>query len=355
MTTHSTTRRLALVAGALATSGALALLLQDAIRSHVWTLEHALIPVLMGVQILTAHLASAAARQWRIGSALGFMIVAAVATWGVLYTSVGKQSHVTAEQATAAADLNRQRADVNRRLAANTEMLDGARARHAAECASGKGKRCDGIAATVNVYADAVAGNRAELARLGPAAPEHTRADAMADLIAAFQGGDRAAIKSRLLLLEPFTYATIFEMVALLSFFFAFGGSRQSTVGSRQSAEPSVGDREQTDFGGIAPATLFAGDVPEPPTPPKPRKRRPPPSNVVPLAGQRRATADDRAHLRAALADVAGPINNHTLAVMMGVSDGEASRRWHGAADMLHVERRGREVLISLRRDARVA
>ena len=44
MKPHTTGRGLALIAGFLATSGALAILLQDALASHVWTLQHRLIP-----------------------------------------------------------------------------------------------------------------------------------------------------------------------------------------------------------------------------------------------------------------------------------------------------------------------
>lgn len=332
MDSHSTGRGLALVAGTLASTGALAILLQDAIRSHVWTLEHGLIPVLMGVQILTAHLAIAALRQWRAASALGFALVAAVATWGVLYTSVGKQSKIAAEQAVVAASLNAARADLVRRLTANTDMLDTARQRHAAECASGKGKRCEGILATVRVYEDAVGGTRAELERLGPPAATETRADKMAELIAVLAGRDRASVRSALLLLEPFTFATIFELAALVSFGFAFGGKRRVTVA----------DRMQTSFAGTAPVAMFSGEQPDP-TPPKPRKRKPLPANVIQLPA--RATHP----VIAALEKVSGPVNNRELARLMSVTDGEASKRVREVASLVDVCRQGREVLISLR------
>lgn len=262
MNTHTTGRGLALVAGFLASTGALAILVQDAIRTNVWTLEHGLIPVLMSIQILTAHLAIAALKQWRAASAIGFVVVAIVSTWGVLYTSVGKQSRVAAEQASAQADTGRQRADAERRLAANTAMLDGARARHAAECATGKGRRCDGILATVGVYEDAVSGNRAEIARLGPPAPVHTRADAMAALIATLAGSSRDRVRDLLLQIEPFTYATIFELAALVSFGFAFGGARKTRPAS---AEPSAADRAQTSFGTTPNLEMFSGEQPDPP------------------------------------------------------------------------------------------
>jgi len=236
---HTTGRALALVAGCLATAGALAILLQDAIASNTWRLEHGLIPVLMAVQILTAHSVITAIRARRAISVLGFAVVAIVATWGVLYTSVGKQSKVSAEATAQAQDTNEKRADALKRLSVNQGMLDGARAKMAAECASGKGARCKGIQATIDVYQDAVSGNRAELDRIGPARPVGASADKMAELIAVITGRDHASVKRLLLLIEPFTYATIFELAALVSFGFAFG---------HRSIQPARIDTMQTSF-----------------------------------------------------------------------------------------------------------
>ncbi len=242
---HTTTGRVAaLVAGALAAAGALAILLQDALRTNDWQLEHGLIPVLMAVQILTAHSVVNALRSRCWGSALGFAVVAVVATWGVLYTSVGKQTKVAAEASAVAVDVNELRSDLKKRLAANQEMLDGARVQMAAECASGRGKRCVGLEATVKVYEDAVAGNLAALNKAGHTRPVAANADKMAELLALITGKPRDTIKHTLLLLEPFTYATIFELAALVSFGFAFGVRRrpatvaQSATDTAQSSFP---------------------------------------------------------------------------------------------------------------------
>lgn len=256
MTTSTTGRGLALVAGLVASAGALAILLQDAIRTHVWTLEHGLIPALMIVQIFTSHLIGSALSSRRWLSAAGFLVVALAATWGVLYTSVIKQSQVTAEVSAVADDVNARRADLMKRLAANQDMLDGARAKFAAECASGKGTKCDGVAVTVGVYEDAVSGNTAALAALGPARPVAVKADKMAELIAALTGRDKANAKSVLVLIEPFTYAVIFEGAALVCFGFAFARNSKpnhrvethaATLGT--CTEPSAQDSAQTSFG----------------------------------------------------------------------------------------------------------
>lgn len=238
----TTGRGLALVAGILATVGALAILMQDAIRTNVWQLEHGLIPVLMAVQILTAHSVINAARSRRAVSALGFLIVAAVATWGVLYTSVGKQSKVAAEHVAAAEDVNAKLAQLGSELAKNNAMLAEARNKLLSECASGKGKRCDGIAATVKVYSDAVAGVEAKIEKVGPLKPVAPNADKMSELISVITGADRGKAKHILLLIEPFTYATIFELAALVSFGFAFAGTRPARRTFRESSPAIPGN-----------------------------------------------------------------------------------------------------------------
>lgn len=273
MTSNATGRGLALVAGALATGGALAILLQDALRTNVWQLEHGLIPVLMAVQILTAHSVVNALRSHCWGSALGFAIVAAVATWGVLYTSIGKQSTVAAETIAAAEDVNGRRTTLTKRLAANQEMLDGARLKMAKECATGRGRRCKGIEATVKVYEDAVAGNTAALAKIGPAKPVAPNADKMAELLALITGATQAKIKHVLLLIEPFTYATIFELAALVSFGFAFGSAHRRPIARRDSEQSSFSVPNARQFHNVV--ALFGSDEPKDggaPAEPKPNR-----------------------------------------------------------------------------------
>ena len=229
----------ALLCGGIAVSGALAILLQDAIFTGTWKLEHGLIPALMAVQILAAHLFGQAIRDKRVVSGVGFLIVAVIGTWGVLYTSVGKQSRVAAEAEAGTAYRAEERAKLEKTLALNTEMLEGARVALAKECGTGKGSKCEGKSATVQVYEDAVAGVEAKLAKLGPEAPASSRATKMAELIAGFTGATQAHVEHMLLLVEPFTFATIFELGALVSFGFAFGGHRKPS-GDLEVQKPAL-------------------------------------------------------------------------------------------------------------------
>jgi len=251
-------RRLAILAGALATAGALTILLQDALASGNWKIEHGLIPVLMGVQILTGHLATAALRQWRVIPTIGFFLVAAVATWGVLYTSVGKQSAVQADAALEAKDIEARRAPISKMISDAEFLLAdcpagtapalfgekcGLRAAMIAECKSGKGKRCDGKSYSVTTYEAAIKGYSKDLAEIGPPKATDARAATMAKVISKIWGNSEDVTRETLTLIEPFTYAMIFELAALVSFGFAFGHA--SRPASRQ---PSATETAQTSF-----------------------------------------------------------------------------------------------------------
>lgn len=282
-------------------------------------------------------------RQWLAAALLALSAVA-----GSAYTLSGtlaRQAEARDVKVAKADEADKARRGLDGKLAEAEAMLAEARRKHAAECASGKGKRCDGIAATVLVYEGAVEGYRAKIARLDVASPvagERRIAAALAWLPWSTRSADELA--PAVGLFAPALLGLFIELAALAAAMYGWHVRRTT-----------LADRMQTSFAGVAPATMFAGEIPDgPPRPPRPGHRRPlsanVPANVLPFSGKRRAS--DREHLRAALTNVGAPVNNGTLASLMGVTDGEASRRWRAAADMLEVERRGREVLISLKRAA---
>lgn len=232
-------RTLALVAGVLASTGALAILLQDGIRTGVWTLEHGLIPLLMAVQIISGHLAVSAFSQWRVVSGLGFALVAITGTWGILYTSVGKQTSVQAENTLAVVSRNEAIADKTLDLKRARERLADAEKMVDLETKNGgcPDKRRDGRRSVCSDWkqrAEEVRSHIAvldgEIRTLGAPAPVGAKAEKMATLIASLTGRDKDAVKSTLVLIEPFTYALIFELAALVAFGFAFGHGRRASL-----------------------------------------------------------------------------------------------------------------------------
>ena len=239
-------RWLAIVAGTIATGGALAILTQDAIRTGNWTLEHGLLPILVAVSIVAGLLMTHAARARKPFAALGFFIVAAAATWGTLYTSIGKQAEVAGAKEIAAAERVRLRGERTKAQ----EMLDEERKAKARECRSGRGKRCEGIQASVSTYEHAVAGIDAQVEKLGPETPVNGKAQKMAELVAALTGKDKARLQHVFELVEPVTYSLIFELCAMVAFHFAFGHRAPAKVPAQPApAVPSEKPKGPTGSG----------------------------------------------------------------------------------------------------------
>jgi hypothetical protein len=232
-------RIVAIICGVVSSLGASIPLLQDGFRTGHWTVEHALLPMLMLVSILTGHLFQAALRDWRPLTALGFLIVSTTSMWGIIYTSVGNHTQVTETNVKAAESNNAERTLLLKERACEVDMLDDERKALARECASGNGTRCSGKMVAVGTYENAVVGIDTKLSKLGPEVPVQAKADRMASLIAALCDRDQGMVKRFLLLIEPFTYSLIFEVCALVSFSFGFSHRRTPREYKQQQTVPT--------------------------------------------------------------------------------------------------------------------
>ena len=218
-------RALALGAGATFTSGALYILLEDVVSGHPWSMDHALTVLTVIGTIAVGHLAVEAARIKHVLPALGFCSLFVAGTALTVYNSVGRQAETSDAKLFDAEARNEQIIATKKAQLANRAMLSEARERHAQECASGRGKRCDGITATIRVYEDAVKGNDADLMMLGPPIPVAPKAEKMATVAAIF-GADKTQAKAFLMLIEPFAYTLFFELGSIISLAYGFGGER---------------------------------------------------------------------------------------------------------------------------------
>ncbi len=148
---------LAIAAGTFASIGAMAILLWEPMHSGNWTLDHALVPLVVGLTIAAGHLAKVAGVR-RLGAAAGFSVAFLLGTAFTLYSSVGRQGEgaeahkISVEQANALYD------DAARMKGEAEETVKGLRDKAAKECASGKGKRCDGITYSITTYEAAIRG-----------------------------------------------------------------------------------------------------------------------------------------------------------------------------------------------------
>lgn len=217
---------LARVAGLAATCGALCLLCSDAIQSGVWGMEHILMPVIVGITILAGHLIGSAVRDWKPLSAFGFLGLFLIGTALTVYTSVGRQAAVADAQALATEGANAERSRIAAELGRAQAMVDEEQAALARECKTGKGKRCDGIKASVDVYIAAIKGHKADLEKLGPEEPVAPRADRFSEVVAITAGAEKRIVKHLVMVFEPFAYSLFLELTAIVALGYGFGYRR---------------------------------------------------------------------------------------------------------------------------------
>lgn len=279
MTTLTTRHRLLAIASGLGfTAGGLLLLLGGSIATPAaWTIHHALTVLTVAGTIAAGHLAGTA---WRAGSRLaaaGFVVLFVVGTGLVVVQSLGRQAETSETRTLEAGDHNQRRADklaeldrarqrlsdAEREIDLETRGRPDARGRPTRK--TGCGGDCEDWKLRAGEVKSHIRALEADVERLGapvPVEPEAAQVAEMANLV----GADGDWTRMLFLAFKPLLWTLFFEIGSVVSLGYAFGGGRRSAVGNRQS-EPSVGDRMQTDFGGAAPASLFAGEQPEPPAP----------------------------------------------------------------------------------------
>jgi hypothetical protein len=237
-------RALAITAGGLFAVGTLGILLEDVImHSAPFTLKHALTVVVVAGTIMVGHLAAGARSAGHWGAVAGFGVLFLAGTLLTVYSSVGRQAEHTmiASAEVQAAELARARA--TKGLGEAETMLADAQRELARECKTGRGKRCEGIKATVDVYDAAVRGHKAELERLGPAKVAVPEAKRAGELAAVF-GADPVKVEAAMVLLIPFLTTLFLELGAIICLGYGFRPSRKIANDNR----PSVRDTEQTSF-----------------------------------------------------------------------------------------------------------
>lgn len=221
-------RALAIVAGGLFALGTLGILLEDVIlHSAPFTLKHALTVVVVAGTIMVGHLAAGArsAKHW--SAVAGFGVLFLSGTLLTVYSSVGRQAEHTmvASAEVQAAELARARA--SKGLSEAETMLADAQRELARECKTGKGRKCEGIKATVDVYDAAVRGHKAELERLGPAKVAVPEAKRAGELAAVF-GADPVKVEAAMVLLIPFLTTLFLELGAIICLGYGFRPSRKA-------------------------------------------------------------------------------------------------------------------------------
>ena len=233
---------LAIAAGALATFGALAILLAEPWTTGQWRLEHVMLPILVALVIAAGHLVGDALRDRRWLHAAGFALVFVFGTALTVYSSVGAQKQAGGDRAGAvavhntavrdkAADLAKERAD----LAIARDMLRNVQRQHAEESRRGGCRAaCQGLERSITVYTASITGHETRIARLeadlrtlGGERVARPKAQALADVLAVF-GFDRRRVETASTVLEAPAYSLTLELMAIAAFGFGFARSRLS-------------------------------------------------------------------------------------------------------------------------------
>lgn len=222
-------RALAILAGVAFTYGGLRIILGDQLTDPAqWTTPVQLTVLMVFGTIAAGHLMRDAAAAKRIAATAGFLVLFLAGTGLVVFNSIGRQAESSMLTESQADDAAERRIAVKASLSRAEAMLAEAQANLARECKSGRGKRCEGIEATIGVYSAAVKGHTADLEKIGAPKPVHAKATQGAKIAALF-GADEAKAKAGLLLLEPFLWTLFFEWGSIVSLGFAFRGARAIT------------------------------------------------------------------------------------------------------------------------------
>lgn len=283
----------AIALGALCALGAALVLVEDIRHTHTVTVDH-LLSILVLVGTITAGvMAVGFAKSWRTWHyAVALTLLAGVGSVYCVVNTAGRSAESRAVKQLEAEAKNAKRAEILAARQKDQDRLDRKREEHARECASGRGKRCQGILESLMVYEAAVKGHNADLAAIGPEVPVNATAKNAAAMIAPVTGGDEAAIAAAVGLILPNIPALFAEAGSILFFHIGFAGWHRRE--KRQAKPLAAIDRpaeEMTLAELKALQPMLRGQETAPPDwdPPRPRKRARKPDE------RRRQVADFRA------------------------------------------------------------
>jgi len=333
-------RALAIIAGLAFTAGALTILLGPALLTPLeWSSYHVLTIISVFGTTAAGHLLADAGFKHPIAG-LGFLVLFLGGTALVVANSVGRQA-ATFEESTLSAEAT------NAAIADKSEDLKQARARKVYADAQvqretsrgGCGRSCKDWKTNASDVAIVIGQLERDIAALGPKKPVNAKAERMAEMAALF-GVSKAKAQAMFVLLEPLLNCLFFELGSIVSLGFAFRQGKRPLVAandqlpSQIKSFASVADTLQTSF----PSSV---ELPEPPEPPKGKRRKPFPKEVI----------DFRNHpVVKALRDNGGSVTSHRqLAQLLQMDEGAASRRRQEVEDRLEITRVGKQLRIALR------
>mgnify|MGYP000166677231 CR=1 FL=1 len=215
----------AIIGGSLSALGSCALLMADVGSLANLTVDKALMPVLVGLTVLTGHLAWQAWAELKLFSCAGLFVVSSVGVALTVTDAMGRRAEVRDSGVRLADDAESRRAALTRKRDEAVEILGTHRQARDRECATGKGKLCDGKSYTVSTWEAAVAGYEAQLLKLPAPRPVDAKGQRVG-AIAGMVGLDGKTAQARFALLEPFMLPALLELASIVLFGFGVGHVR---------------------------------------------------------------------------------------------------------------------------------
>lgn len=297
-----------LIGGIVAATAAVAMLTRDGIQNGL-TLEHALMPVLVGLTVLAGHEAWRALKEAKLLSA-AFMLVLAVFGSGIIVTeTMGRRAETRDAKVAEATKTVDQYAVTAAAYQRATKLVEEAERWVAGECRTGKKTKCEGTTFVLDQRKAHAEKLKAELEKATAPAPVDSKADKIA-YWAALLGASKAVAKEVFQNLDPFTLSLFLELGAVA--FFGFGvRTRKVSVPVSQSVQAET---------------------------PKA------------LSFEREYTDQEIEDLKRVLNGLDRPVTNDQLAALLKCSKSEASKRWRRGAEagVVEAQRAGRYVHLRL-------
>lgn len=207
-----------IVGGTLAVGGAVALLTRDAWQAGV-TLEHILMPVLVGLTVLFGHEAWRALKEFKVISFAAFVILAVFGSVIIVTETMGRRAETRDAKVAQATKTVDQYATIAADYERTKKLVEQAEKWVAGACASGPGPNCRGQTFTLNQRKASANELKGQLEQAAAPAPVDSKADrvgAVASMFG-FKAGD--AVKA-FQTFDPFTLALFFELGAIFGFGF---------------------------------------------------------------------------------------------------------------------------------------
>lgn len=300
----------AIVGGTIAAAGAIALLTRDAYSTGL-TLDHALMPVLVGLTILTGHLAVQAIKEWKLLSCGGFLALAILGSGITVYETMGRRAETRDAKVAQAAKSVDQYAAIAADYRRATDLVTQAETWVASECKSGVGAKCRGNQFVLSQRSAHAASLKAQLETATAPAPVDPKADRAA-AVAGLLGYSADVTKKAVQTFEPFVLPLFLELGSIILFGFGVGHRR-------------------------VPVSVSVLPVSEP--------------RALSFENEKGERTDQEIEdIKKALSGLGHAVTNDQLAAILGISKSEASKRWRRCAEagVLEAQRAGRYVHLRL-------